>query len=155
MIKVLIITVTSLILDGITSLYISYFPNSLSLFICNFTLISILYSNLILNKKIFLFNIMIASFIYDLLYTDIFLYSNLIYFLIYLIMNKFKINNVLLYFLLYIFIYNLINYLLYGLIYQYINIIYLFKIYFYSLITSFLYINILMLFKNKKLALNS
>lgn len=155
MIKILIITVISIFLDGILSLYIGYLPNNLSIFLCNFTLISFLYSNLHMNKKWFIIYLFLISILYDILYTNIFLYTSLIYFIIYLTMDKIKFKLIWSYYIFYIFLYNTLNYLLYGLIYEYISIIYLFKICYSSLIMSTLYISIISLTdKKKKVMLN-
>lgn len=155
MIKILIITVISIFLDGILSLYIGYLPNNLSIFLCNFTLISLLYTSLHMNRKWFLIHLFLVSILYDILYTNIFLYTSLIYFIMYLTMNKIKFKFIWSYYIFYIFLYNTLNYLLYGLIYEYISIIYLLKICYSSLIMSTLYISIISLTdKKKKVMLN-
>lgn len=155
MIKIILITIISLFLDGILSLYIGYLPNNLSIFLCNFTLISFLYTNLHMNRKCFLIYLFLISILYDILYTDIFMYTSLIYFTIYLIMDKIKFKFIWSYYIFYIFLYNILNYLLYGLIYEYISVIYLLKICYSSLIMSTLYISVISLTdKKRKIMIN-
>lgn len=150
MIKILIITSLSIFLDGITSLYIGYLPNNLSIFLCNFTLISLLYTSLHMNRKWFVIYLFLISILYDILYTDIFMYTSLIYFVMYLTFERIKFKFIWSYYIFYLFLYNTLNYLLYGLIYQYISIIYLLKICYSSLIMSTLYISIISLTDKKK-----
>lgn len=155
MIKIFLITIISIFLDGILSLYIGYLPNNLSIFLCNFTLMSLLYTSLHMNRKWFLIYLFLISILYDILYTDIFMYTSLIYFTMYLIMDKIKFKFIWSYYIFYIFLYNTLNYLLYGLIYEYISIIYLLKICYSSLIMSTLYISIISLTdKKKKIMIN-
>ena len=150
MIKILLITVISLFLDGITSLYIGYLPNNLSVFLCNFTLISVLYGGLHMKRNCCLIYLLLVSILYDIMYTNIFLYTSLIYYIIYLLIDRINFKLIWFYYLFYILIYNVLNYLLYGLIYEYISIFYLFKICYSSLIMSTLVISIISLTDKKK-----
>lgn len=143
----LIISLISIFLDGLISLYIGYNVNNLSIFLPNFTLISIIIGYYTFkNKKLYIPYFIIISIIYDILYTDIFMYTTLIYYIIYLVMKKFSKEINVLEILGYVMIYNILNYLLYGLLYDYINLIYLIKICYSSLILNTLYIFILDLF---------
>lgn len=139
-----ILILISIFADGIISNYINYTLPNLSLFLPNFTLISfiILYP-IIKNKKSKFYGFtLIFTLIYDLLYTSIPLYTGFLYFILIIILDKIYNDNPF-YAMLYIVIYNVINYITMFIIGIRYNPIYLLKIIYSSLLLNTLYYIIL------------
>jgi len=144
----LIIMFISINLDGIISTYIS-FP---SIFISNFTLISFLMLFPLLKEKkdkLYLF-ILVFTIYYDFLYNSILFYNTFIYIILYYILNRFYKNFNILYLIISIFLYNVLNYLLFFIIGYRYSLLYLLHIIYSSMILNIAYSFILYLFFRNK-----
>ena len=80
----IIIIVTSLLLDGLLTNYLSYLPNNLTLFTPLLTLTSIflIYPFYRKNNKKYYYTILILGFIYDLFYTNLLFYHAFLFLLL-------------------------------------------------------------------------
>lgn len=80
----IIIIVTSLLLDGLLTNYLSYLPNNLTLFTPLLTLTSIflIYPFYRKNNKKYYYTIFILGFIYDLFYTNLLFYHAFLFLLL-------------------------------------------------------------------------
>ena len=126
--KYLIISLTVILLDGLITYYIpSYFNKINSLYpMLTVSLIPFLYTN---NLKKYYYKILFLGIIYDLLYTDVFLYNVIIFLFIGIIdikLLKYFSNSLILYFILMIiniFVYDSISFIFVLLTnYQLVNI---------------------------------